>query len=127
VFLKALNNIDTYHFRGSSFQSWLFRIAHNLIIDHYRTSKSDFLPLTDLITCSNKDDPVYQTEQVMEAKVLKNAIEKLPPAQKEVISLRFGAQMSIAETAKVTGKTEGSVKKLQFEALAKLRNIVGHV
>jgi RNA polymerase sigma factor (sigma-70 family) len=61
----------------------------------------------------------------MEMLDVKQAIEKLPPRQKEVISLRFGSDLSIAETARAIGKTEGNVKKLQFEAIIKLRTLMG--
>ena len=62
----------------------------------------------------------------MEAAAMQKAIEMLPPHQRQVLSLRFGAQMSVAETARTMGKTDGTVKKLQFEALAKLRRLVGN-
>ena len=55
---------------------------------------------------------------------VRKAIEKLPPGQREVISLRFGTELSVAEAAAVIGRTEGTVKKLQYEALAKLRKLV---
>ncbi len=125
VSLRALQSIGSYRWKGKPFVSWLFRIAHNLIIDHYRRAKKNkCIPLAETVTNVASDDPVATVEQRMELSELKRAIGKLPPREKEVISLRFGAELSIAETAGVTGKTEGSVKKLQHEALVKLRKLM---
>lgn len=125
VFLRVMKKIGSYRYKGKPFKSWLFRIAHNLVIDHYRqTKKSGVIPLTESITVIADGDPAAMTEQRMEMLDVKQAIEKLPPRQKEVISLRFGSDLSIAETARAIGKTKGNVKKLQFEAIIKLRTLM---
>jgi RNA polymerase sigma-70 factor (ECF subfamily) len=125
VFLKALNNIGGYRYKGKPFVSWLFRIAHNIIIDYYRqVNKNKFILLAETMDIMADDNPVTTVEQSMEMAKLKQVIEKLPPRQKEVISLRFGSGLSVAETAKAIGKTEGTVKKLQYEALNKLRKLI---
>lgn len=125
VFLKALDGISSYRHTGAPFGSWLFRIAHNLIIDYYRKSKKESRSLVESLIIADRDDPASTLERDMEVLAMKNAIKLLPPKQREVISMRFGAEMSVAETARATGKTEGTVKKLQFEALAKLRRLMG--
>ena len=126
VFLKALNNIGRYRDNGKPFVSWLFRIAHNLVIDHYRwVKRSRCIPLTETMTVIEDEDFVATVEQSMEISAVKQAIEKLPARQREVISLRFGSDLSIAETAMAMGKSEGTVKKLQHVALAKLRKLMG--
>lgn len=122
VFLKAFHNIRSFSFQGKPFISWLFRIAHNLIIDHYRqTKRSKSIPLIESFI-DTADDPAVAAEQHQEIYAVKQAIEELPPREKEIISLRFGADLSIIETAQVTGISEGSVKKLQHEGITKLRN-----
>jgi RNA polymerase sigma-70 factor (ECF subfamily) len=126
VFLHALKAIASYHERGGLFVSWLLRIAHNLIIDYYRQQKGRKV---NLLSQEEGIEDVTQlstglaerAEQHMEALELKRKIDKLPPRQKEVISLRFGGELSIVEAARALGKSEGTVKKLQYEALAKLR------
>jgi len=125
VFLRALQSIGSYRWKGKLFVSWLFRIAHNLIIDHYRRAKKNkCIPLAETVTNVASDDPVATAEQRMELSGLKRAIEKLPAQQREVISLRFGTDLSVAETAVAIGKTEGTVKKLQYVAIAKLRKLM---
>jgi RNA polymerase sigma-70 factor (ECF subfamily) len=125
VFLKTLNNISGYRYSGKPFVSWLFRIAHNLVIDYYRhTNKKRFIPLAEPLIIIADDGPADTAEQSIEMSAVKQAIDKLPSGQKEVISLRFGAELSIAETAVVIGKTGGTVKKLQHEAIVKLRKLM---
>ena len=125
VFLKALNNLGHYHYDGKPFVSWLFRIAHNLVIDHYRqVTKSRYVPFTEGIIVIADEDTAAIVEQSMETSEVKQAIEKLPAQQREVISLRFVSDLSVAETAMAMGKTEGTVKKLQHVALTKLRKLM---
>jgi RNA polymerase sigma-70 factor (ECF subfamily) len=129
VFLKALKGIGSYCERGALFVSWLLRIAHNLIIDHYRKQKGrQVILLGEAIegtgTIAIGTDPALTTEQHMELMELKQTVDKLPPREREVIALRFGAELSVSETARVMGKAEGTVKKLQHEAVVKLRKLM---
>jgi RNA polymerase sigma-70 factor (ECF subfamily) len=123
VFLKALQSIGSYKWREVPFAAWLFRIAHNLVIDHARKhSKHQTAPLEEAWAVS-VEDPVALTEQKSEMADLAVALKKLPPAQQEVISLRFIAEMPIAEVARVLNKSEGTVKALQFNGTVALRKI----
>jgi RNA polymerase sigma-70 factor (ECF subfamily) len=129
VFLHALKAIASYHERGGLFVSWLLRIAHNLIIDHYRKQKGrQVISLSEAIegtgTIAIGTDPALTTEQHMELMELKQTVDKLPPRERGVIALRFGAELSVSETARVIGKAEGTVKKLQHEAVVKLRKLM---
>lgn len=124
VFLKALRSISTYRWKGVPFSSWLFRIANNQVIDHYRKkNKENTLPL-DERTISSTDDPVLLTEQRLRIEQLAVACEYLTEAQREVISLRFAGGLSVAETSGAMGKSNGAIKVLQHEALVKLRRIL---
>jgi len=124
VFLKALQAIGSYKWRDVPFASWLFRIAHNQVIDHSRKqSKQKRAPLEEAAAVS-MEDPVAMTEQKFEVEELTAALKKLPSAQQEVISLRFIAGLPIAEVAKALGKSEGTVKALQFNGTVSLRKIL---
>lgn len=128
VFLKALDNLGKYKFRGKPFTSWLFRIAHNLVIDYYRrSSKNRASTITESTIIVAEENPAMEAERSAELNELKKAIEQLPSQQKEVISLRFVSGLSIAETADIIGKTSGNVKKLQHVALVKLKKIMNNV
>jgi RNA polymerase sigma-70 factor (ECF subfamily) len=124
VFIKALRAINSYKWRDVHFASWLFRIARNQIIDHYRKqSKRKSAPLEEATTVS-VEDPVAITEEKIEIEELMSTLVKLPAAQQEVILLRFIAGLQINEVAKSLGKREGTVKALQFHAIESLRKIL---
>ena len=123
TFLKALESIGSYRWRGLPFSSWLFRIAHNQAVDYYRKrSKELNIPLDEARTLAS-DDPAALAEQRITVAQLAIACQQLTEAQQEVIYLRFGSEMSVAETAKIMGKREGAVKVLQHDAVKKLRKI----
>jgi len=124
VFLKALQAIGSYRWRDLPFASWLFRIAHNQVIDHFRKqSKEKKAPLEEAAAVS-MEDPVAMAEQKSEIEQLTSAVKELPSAQQEVISLRFIAGLPIAEVARTLGKSEGTVKALQFNGTVSLRRIL---
>ncbi len=124
VFLNACQSIKGFKFQGMPFSSWLYRIAHNQVVDYLRKkSRRNTVSLADTDP-PGIDDPARETEQKMAMEELAAAAEKLTEAQREVISLRFAAQMPIAEVARIMGKTEGAVKALQHSAVAALRRIM---
>jgi RNA polymerase sigma-70 factor (ECF subfamily) len=124
VFIKAYEAIKSYKWRDLPFTAWLFRIAHNRIIDHVRKTSKEKKASLDEAGAIAVGDPVAMTEQNFEIYQLKAALEKLPDAQKEVASLRFISELSIAEVAATLGKSEGTVKALQFSAVASLRKLL---
>src|SRR4030042_3165910 len=123
VFLNALKSISSYKFKGMPFSSWLYRIAHNQVVDYYRKkSKQATVPLDESLPIPASDgDPGVLVEKKMEINEVVIASRKLTAAQQEVISLRFAAEFSIAEVAGVMGKSEGAVKALQHSAIVALR------
>jgi len=124
VFLKALQSIGSYKWRDVPFAAWLFRIAHNQVVDHVRKqSKHKRAPLEEAAAVS-VEDPVAITEQKLAEAELTDAVKKLPGAQQEVISLRFIAGLPIAEVARILNKSEGTVKALQFNGTISLRRIL---
>ncbi len=126
VFLNALQSISSYRWKGMPFASWLYRIAHNQVVDYLRKkTRHASVPLDESISRADADsDPKHVTERKMEIEELVVATKKLTTAQQEVISLRFAGELSIAEVARVMGKSEGAVKSLQHRALASLRRLL---
>lgn len=125
VFIKALNGIGSYKIGKTPFASWLFRIAHNQVIDYVRkTGKQQTTPLEEAYSVAGSEDPVTMIEQKSEIEELSVAITELTPAQQEVISLRFIAGLPIADVARILGKSEGTVKALQFNATVSLRKLI---
>ena len=126
VFLNALKSISSYKFKGTPFSSWLYRIAHNQVVDYYRKkSKMTTVTLDESLPLPAADgNPEHLAEKKMAIEEVVVAARKLTEAQREVISLRFAAELSIAEVADVMGKSEGAVKALQHSAIVALRKVL---
>jgi RNA polymerase sigma-70 factor (ECF subfamily) len=128
VFLKALENIGSYRWRGMPFASWLFRIAHNLVVDYWKKKSREKVaavaPEEIDEMAASPNDPAALAELNFDIKQLAAACEQLTDGQREIVSLRFAGGLSVAEAAKVMGKSDGAVKVLQHAALVKLRRIL---
>ncbi len=124
VFLKAFKNISTYKYQGLPFSSWLYRIAHNQIVDYLRKkSRRGTVPLNESLAAGDSD-PTQEAELNLDIEELSRATKRLTKAQQEVISLRFAGEFSIAQVARVMGKTEGAIKALQHSAIVSLRKVL---
>ena len=120
VFLNALRSISSFKWKGIPFSAWLFRIAHNQVVDYYRRKKRTAVPLDESLA-SKDDNPQLLAEQKLDIEKLLSATKRLTEAQREVISLRFAGGLSIAEVAKVMDKSQGAIKALQHSAIVALR------
>ena len=127
VFINALSSISSFKWRGLPFSSWLFRIAHNLVVDYFRKkTRQPVSTLNESITAS-EDNPQKVIEQKMNIEQLELASKGLTPAQQEVIALRFAGELPIAQVARVMGRSEGAIKALQHSAIVALRKILNVV
>lgn len=121
VFLNALRSISSFKWKGRPFSAWLFRIAHNQVVDYLRKkAKGATVPIDDVPVITN-DNPPLITEHRLDIEQLVLATKHLTEAQREVISLRFAGGLPIAQVAKVMGKSQGAVKALQHNAIVALR------
>lgn len=123
VFLKAWEKIHQYVPGKSPFSAWLFRIAHNLVVDNYRFKKDvDFDELSmDTPEHRREHNPIKMAELNFSSDKLRIAISKLKKAYKQVVILKFINELSNPEVAQVMSKSEGSVRILQFRALKALK------
>lgn len=126
VFLKMLEAIQGDRAWHSSFSGWLYRIAHNLVIDHYRArDRQKQVSIDDVPNMRDSTtSPVRAAEMALEADALRSAIRRLTDEQAQVITLRFLEGYSFAEIAEMMDKTEGAVKALQHRAVATLRQLL---
>ena len=121
VFLNALQSISSFRWKGVPFSAWLFRIAHNQAVDYLRKKpKRTSVPLDESLADSG-DTPQSAAERKLDVERLLSATSQLTEAQREVISLRFTSELSIAEVSRVMGKSQGAVKALQHSAIVALR------
>lgn len=103
----------------------MFRIARNEVVSHVRRQRrrGTPAPLSESIP-DERQDHAAAYEQQATIEVVHAAASKLPPAQRDVIALRFGAGLSVAETASALNKTQNNVKVLQHKAIARLKGMV---
>ena len=124
VFVRMIESIHRFKWQGYPFSSWLFRIAHNLVVDFYRKKGRRRI-------VSLENAPPIMEEGVVDADArmdlelkmgdVRRAMEDLTDLQREAITLRFAAGLSVAETARAMGKKDNAVKALQHAGLKKLR------
>ena len=125
VFVKALEALPRYEARGVPFGGWLFRLARNTVIDHVRT-RHDHVDLDAATGHAGRDaGPDEVTVARQEIDEVAAALEALTDEQREAIALRFFAGLSAREAAAVMGKQEGTIRGLQFRAIAALRRRLG--
>lgn len=124
VFVKALDSLKNYQERGLPMQAWIFKIAHNLVVDYLRKRKQRTTLPIDGIEISSDTDPVTTAENNIEIARVSKAMEKLTEDQREVVRLRFFGGLSSKEVSGVMGKTDGAVREMQRAALEKLRQIL---
>ncbi|KPL21972.1 MAG: hypothetical protein AMJ93_08315 [Anaerolineae bacterium SM23_84] len=125
VFVRMIEAIRSSKAWRSSFSGWLYRIAHNLVVDYFRTGQLDKnVPLDDVPVVA-REHPAEAAERSLTSEQLRRSISQLTDAQGLVITLKFIEGMSNSEVAAVIGKSEGAVKSLQFRGLAALRRFIG--
>ncbi|MFN0071191.1 MAG: sigma-70 family RNA polymerase sigma factor [Chloroflexota bacterium] len=124
VFVRVLERFNQYEDRGLPFGAWLFRIAHNLLIDSRRRAPKQ--PLVNIDECDDIDSPsaLGSLDQALDQHELAQAMQRLTAEQQRVIQLRFLDGLTIADTANLMIKTEESVKKLQARALHAMRRML---
>ncbi len=127
VFLKMLESIHKFKFQGFPFTSWLYRIAHNLVVDNFRRKgRKPTVPLDKVLNFSGgaDSDMENQVQLSWSMREVVEAMDNLTDLQREVITLRFVAGLSIAETANAVGRKENAVKALQHAGIRKLRHVL---
>ena len=125
TFLKMLESIGRFRWQSVPFSAWLFRIAHNLAMDHFR-AKRRWQPEEEVSEAVQGEETSAE-EQALAALAqasLLDLIQRLSPEQRQVLTLKFVFRFSNGEVATVLGKTEGAIKSLQHRALATLQKHV---
>lgn len=125
VFVKVLEALPRYESRGIPFGGWLFRLARNAVIDHVRTRHDhvDLEAVTERPDADAGPDQLVVTRHEIDA--VGAALAVLTSEQRDAIALRFFAGLSAREAAQAMGKQEGTIRGLQFRAIAALRRQLG--
>ncbi len=130
TFLRALNGIDRYSWRGRNVGAWLVTIARNLLADYYKSGRYQYEVLSDTLNDRFREmwgtgtSTVPVDELVIEAvdmAYVRQLVNQLGTAeQRECITLRYLDQLSIVETATRMGKDEGAIKAMTYRAMRAL-------
>jgi RNA polymerase sigma-70 factor (TIGR02952 family) len=129
TFLRALRRMDSFSWQGRDIAAWFITIARNLITDNAKSARFRMEVTTaDMLDADQRvDAPDTEVLQRLRDTRLLEAVKGLKPEQAECVVLRFLQGLSLAETAKVLGKTEGAVKQLQLRAVRALHRELADV
>jgi RNA polymerase sigma-70 factor (ECF subfamily) len=122
TFLKMLEKIGSFKWQSAPFSAWLFRIAHNLAMDHFR-SRRRWQPEEEVPEPPGDEEPSAElvAMQTIGRESMLKLIERLSTEQQQVLTLKFVFNLPNAEVAAILDKTEGAIKSLQHRALVSLQ------
>jgi RNA polymerase sigma-70 factor, ECF subfamily len=122
TFLKMLESIKRFRWQSAPFSAWLFRIAHNLAMDHFRARRR-WQPEAEVPEPPGSEEPSAELEamQTIGRQSMLELIDQLSPEQQQVLTLKFVFNFPNADVATILEKTEGAIKSLQHRALASLQ------
>jgi RNA polymerase sigma-70 factor (ECF subfamily) len=124
TYIRMLEHVRTYHYRGAPFRAWLYQIAHNLAINAVQRERPVVGEEVLEQIVSPEVGPEQAFQQGEERARLQRALLDLTEEQQQVLMLRFVADQSIAEVARALQKSEGAVKQLQFRGLRSLARLL---
>ncbi|MDZ4230055.1 MAG: sigma-70 family RNA polymerase sigma factor [Candidatus Veblenbacteria bacterium] len=126
TFMKALEKIGSYAADKGNFSSWLYRIAQNTVIDHYRATKPT-VDLDQVFNLASRQNVGEEVQHQLTLEQVKVYFTSLPPEVQELLIMRLWQDMTYQEIAEVTGKSEGALKMATSRALRNLRAAVPHI
>ncbi len=128
LFTRMVSHLPTFQPTGVPFRAWLFRIAYNLTMDHFRVANGKELAPLEAVTTQvhPEQNPVQQVERQMTSKALHAALETLVPEQRQVIVLRFLVGLPLQETAVAMERSLSAVKAMQHRGLKIMRASLIH-
>jgi len=112
VFLRVARGLGRFRGDDAELRRWVFTIAHNCLMDEHRRRSRQRVAPGAMVVAPPPPDPIDPS--------LLKALRRLTPDQREVVTLRFVADLALDEVARVTGREVGAVKSLQHRALANL-------
>lgn len=122
TFLKAFDKINSFDASKGTFQSWLYRIAHNLLIDHYRVPRRN-VDLSAAENIASDSSPEHDTDRELTIEQIQKLLGTLPETVQELIVLRVWEELPYSEIAKIMDKSEASLK-MQFSRV--IASLKGH-
>jgi RNA polymerase sigma-70 factor (ECF subfamily) len=126
TFIKVWEALPDYRQRGVPFGGFIFRVARNLLIDHYRSARHNgrHQRLDEEGASKPGDDPAHSVPAKMEHNEVRSLMARLSEDYRMVLSMRFLAGLSPDETAQAMGRSQGAIRVLQHRALLALRKLM---
>lgn len=126
TFFRALRSMSSFKWQGKDFGAWLTTIARNLTADHYKSGRTRLELATEDMGAhdSATEGPESAVLDSLTNEVLLKALRELPTEQQECLVMRFLQGLTIAETAKSLGRSDGAVKQLQLRGVRNLAKLV---
>ena len=120
VFVKALDKIKSCKGKEATFSAWLYRIAHNLVVDHFRRANKNLHVEIEVV--KNLDDPKQQKAgSDLEQQELFEMVSELPKNQQRFVILKFIEGLNNHEVGDIMGKSQVAIRLLQLRAMTALR------
>lgn len=125
VFMKLVSALRGGSAPRHSLRGWLFKVARNLLHDHYSKSRQfTTTALDEWVPAPSDQEPEVEFIRSLNLERARSALHKLPSDQQEVLILRFGQALNLQQTADIMGKSVSAVKSLQFRAVETLRSVL---
>lgn len=124
VFLKTWEHIKKFRRGHFSFSSWIFRIAHNVVVDHYRSRHTEDELSEDMQDKRREAETSFRAHQHFDQEVLKKAMAELKDHYRQVLILKYINDMSNEEIGFIMGRSQAALRILQFRALRHLRRVL---
>jgi len=125
TFVKAWKALPVFSQKKGTFQAYLFSIARNLVMDHFRQKKTISVDLDFVTNIESSENIEEQTINGEEKQQVKQAINKLDDKEKQMIILRYFEELPMGDIAKTFTMEEGAVRVRIFRILRKLKEILG--
>lgn len=124
VFEKALTKFNSYDSEKANFSTWVFSIARHTLIDHFRSNHgSQMVPLDSSFAANlESSSPEEEAVKSEECRILRQCITRLASNEREIISLKFGAEMTNRQIAQTLGLSESNVGVILYRAVRKLKD-----
>jgi RNA polymerase sigma-70 factor (ECF subfamily) len=123
AFLKVFESKNSFNPKKSSFGTWLYNIARNTVIDFYRTKK-ETVEIPESHSNTGGEDLKGKVDNGLNSDLMKEALGQISEKYRDLVIFRFVEELSYAEVAKILKKKEGTVRVMQYRALAELRDVL---
>lgn len=120
TFIKAMKGLPSYKDEGKPFRAWLFRIAHNALVDHVRTQKPTE-DIEDAHDLSSEDDPSQDSSNALAYAKIMELLSDFSDDEREILLLKISSGLTFREIAEMTGKSESTIKTTYFRRLRELK------